>query len=270
LSPASASLAARIAASPGASPTAQPGLCVTVQRAQASIQPGHNAAYTVQVATENLATAARVSVALTAQPSGLNPAFTGGCPDGSGTATCALTALPDNQPSRLQAQIPVGSEATSVTLTATASVVTAAAWTPPSAAAAVAVTAAPAPPASTPPSTPARSPASSPPAEIPGATLPLEHVPALGNVSSSLVDARNASGLFPRISPAATPSPAPGTPAPEGKRTSQPIAITSPIGLGRPALTSQAAGLIALATAILLTVTRLSVRRRFRSRKPGR
>ena len=77
-------------------------------------------------------------------------------------------------------------------------------------------------------------------------------------------------GAAARISATATPGPMPGTPAPKGKRTNQPLAVTSVLGLGRPALTGQAAGLIALGTTILLTVTRLSVRRRSGFRKRGR
>jgi hypothetical protein len=76
--------------------------------------------------------------------------------------------------------------------------------------------------------------------------------------------------LFPKISPSATPSPSPGTRAQSGKQnTAQPVAVSSSIGFGRPGLTGQAAGLIALGLAIMLTVTRLSLRRRFRSGKRG-
>ena len=42
---------------------------------------------------------------------------------------------------------------------------------------------------------------------------------------------------------------------------------SSAIAFVQPGLTGQVAGLIALAVAVLLTVTRLSLRRRFRSRK---
>jgi hypothetical protein len=239
---------------------------VTVQRSQASVERGQNAAFTVQVSTEN-GPATNVSVALAAQPSSQTPTVTSGCANGDGTAACAAGSVSDKAPMSLHAQIPAGSDATSVRLTATASIVTSATWTPPSAAVTVAVTA--------PPASPAKSSASSSPMAVaPGTTLPLGPIPALNNaannVSSSLIDAGSASNLFPKISPSATPSPTPGTRAPSGKQnTAQPVAVSSSIGFGRPGLTGQAAGLIALGLAIMLTVTRLSLRRRFRSGKRG-
>jgi hypothetical protein len=234
---------------------------VSVQRSQASVERGQNAAYTVQVSTEN-GSAAGVSVALTAQPSSQKATFTSGCTKGDGTAACSLGSVSDKSPASLHAQIPVGSDATSVRLTATASIVTAAKWTPPSAVVTVAVTA--------PPASPTK-PASSAPAATPGTTLPLGPIPDLNNVSSSLINAGDASGLFPRISPSATPSPSPtpGTHAQARKRSTRPVAVPSAIGFAQPTLTGQVAGLIALAVAILLTVTRLSLRRRFKFRKHG-
>jgi hypothetical protein len=228
---------------------------VTVQRSQASVEHGQNAAYTVRVSTGN-GSATGVSVALTAQPSSQKPAFTSGCAKGDGTAACTVGSVSDTSPVSLHAQIPVGSDAASVRLTATASVVTQATWTPPSAAVTVAVTAAPASAASS-------------PAATPGTTLPLGPIPALNNVSSSYIGAGNATGLFPSISPSATPSPTPEARAPSSQPSAQPAAVSSTLGFGRPGLSGQVAGLIALAVAILLTVTRLSLRRRFRSGKRG-
>jgi len=234
---------------------------VTVQRSQASVEHGQNAAYTVQVSAED-GPASSVSVALTALPSSQKPTFTSGCAEGDGTAACTVGSVPDTSPVSLHAQIPVGPDATSVRLTATASIVTPATWTPPSAAVTVAVTAAA--------SSAASSAAGSSPTAAPGTTLPLGPIPDLNNVSSSLIGAGNAAGLFPRISPSATPSPAPGIRAPDGKQnTAQPVAVSSTLGFGQPGLSGQVAGLIALAVAILLTVTRLSLRRRFRSGKRG-
>ena len=233
---------------------------MTVQRSQASVEHGQNAAYTVRVFTEN-GSASGVSVALTAQPSSQKPAFTSGCAKGDGTAACTVGSVSDTSPVSLHAQILVGSGATSVRLTATASVVTQATWTPPSAAVTVAVTAAPAPAAS--------SPAGSSPTATPGTTLPLGPIPDLNNVSSSYIGAGNAAGLFPSISPSATPSPTPGTHAPSSQPSTKPVAVSSTLGFGRPGLSGQVAGLIALAVAILLTVTRMSLRRRFRSGRRG-
>jgi hypothetical protein len=236
---------------------------VSVQRAKASISRGQQAAYIVRVSTENNGSAANVTVALAAQPSSLKPTFTSGCAKGGGTASCTVSSVSDKQPVSLKAQIPVAASATSVTsvkLTATASVATTQKWTPPSAAETVAVTAASASPSSSPTGT-------SPAGVSPGTTLPLGPIPNLNNVSSQLIGAGNASGLFPAINPSATPSPFPGSQAPGGQRDSRPVSGSSAIAFVQPGLTGQVAGLIALAVAILLTVTRLSLRKRFRSRK---
>jgi len=236
---------------------------VSVQRSKASINRGQQAAYVVRVSTENNGSASGVTVALTAQPSSQKPTFTSGCAKGQGTASCTVSSVSDKQPVSLKAQIPVAAGATSVTsvkLTATASIVTTGKWTPPSAAETVAVTAASA--------SPAKSSAGSSPAGVsPGAALPLGPIPNLNGVSSQLIGAGNAAGLFPAISPSATPSPSPGTPAPGSQR--RPAPDSSAIAFIQPGLTGQVAGLIALAAAVMLTVTRLSLRKRFRSRKQG-
>jgi len=219
----------------------------------------------VQVSTENNGSASDVTVALTARPASQQPVFTGGCLKGEGTASCAVSSVSDQQPVSLKAQIPVAADAssvTSVTLTATASVATTDQWTPPSATETVAVTAAPASPSSSPAS-------ASSPAIPPETALPLGPIPNLNGVSSRLIGAGDASGLFPAINPSATPSPSPGSPAPGGEAHGRPAPSSSAIAFVQPGLTGQVAGLIALAAAVLLTVTRLSLRKRFRSRKPG-
>lgn len=233
---------------------------MTVKRAQASVPRGQSAAYTVQVSTSSGGSASRVTVALTSQPSSQKPLFTGGCGDSNGSAACPVSAVSDKQPATLNAQIPVASDAISVTsvkLTATASITTSAKWTPPSAAVSVAVTAAA--------GSAGGSPASNTPPAAPGTTLPLGPVPNLNSVSSSLIGAGNASELFPAINPGATPSPSPGNGT--DRRNAAPTSGSSAIAFVQPGLTGQVAGLIALAVAVLLTVTRLSLRRRFRSRK---
>jgi hypothetical protein len=224
---------------------------------------GQSAAYIVQVSTSGGGSASRVTVALASQPSSQKPLFTGGCGDSNGSASCPVSAVSDKQPATLHAQIPVASDAISVTsvkLTATASITTSAKWTPPSAAESVAVTAAAAPAGGS--SAPGTPPAA------PGATLPLGPVPNLNSVSSSLIGAGNASELFPAINPGATPSPSPGNGA-DRRNAAAPAPGSSAIAFVQPGLTGQVAGLIALAVAVLLTVTRLSLRRRFRSRKQG-
>ena len=217
----------------------------------------------VQVSTANNGSASGVTVALAARPTSQKPVFSGGCVKGEGTASCTVGSVSDKQPVSLKAQIPVAASAgsvTAVTLTATASVATTDKWTPPSAAETVAVTAASASPASRPAG-------ASPPGVSPGTALPLGPVPNLNGISSQLIGAGNASGLFPAINPSDTPSPVPGSQAPSGQARGRPTPSSSAIAFVQPGLTGQVVGLIALAVAILLTVTRLSLRRRFRSRK---
>src|SRR5271166_4786558 len=274
---ASARASARTSASPNSTTSAQPELCVSVQRSQSSIKPGQQAAYTVQVSTENNGSASNVSVALASQPSSQKPTFTSGCAKGNGTAACTVGSVSDKQPANLDAQIPVASGATSVasvTLTATASIVTSVKWTPPSAAESVVVTAAAS--ASPAKSSPAKSsPGKSSAGSSSETTLPLGPIPNLNGVSSSLIGvsssligAGNASSLFPAIIPSATPNSPPGIQPQGDKRNAEPVSDSSALGFGKPGLTGQVAGLIALALAIMLTVTRLSLRKRFR--KPGK
>ncbi len=80
--------------SASAGPAAQPELCVTVQRSQASVPRGQKAGYMVQVSARN-GSASGVTVALTAKPAGQKPAFTSDCAKGQGTATCAVGAVSD-------------------------------------------------------------------------------------------------------------------------------------------------------------------------------
>jgi hypothetical protein len=224
----------------------------------------------VQVSTKNNGSASGVTVALSAKPSSQKPAFTSGCAKGQGTATCTVGAVSDTKPVTLKAQIPIAADSTSVTsitLTATASVATTEKWTPPAAAVAVAVTAASS--ASSASASQGQSSANAASAGVsPGTTLPLGPIPNLNGASSSLIGAGNASGLFPAINPAPVPSPTPGANA-QGQPNAQPATGASPLAFARPGLTGQVAGLIALAVAVLLTVTRMSLRKRFRSRKQG-
>ena len=131
--------------------------------------------------------------------------------------------MSDKQPANLDAQIPVASDATSVTsvkLTATASIVTWVKWTPPSAAETVAVTAAAA----------SASPATSSAGAAPQTPLPLGPIPNLNGVSSSLIAAGNASSLFPAINPSATPSSSPGIQPQGRKQNAEPVSDSSALG----------------------------------------
>jgi hypothetical protein len=240
--------------------TAPAELCVSVQRSQSSIKRGQTATYVVQVSTQN-ATASNVSVALTAQPSSQKPAFTSGCSKGDGTASCTISAVAAAQAASLNAQIAVAAHATSVSsvkLTATASVVTTQKWTPPAAAETTAVTAA----------APAKSAkAKASPSATHVAVLPLGPIPALNGAASLLIGPGNAAALFPTIGPSPGTSSGPASAAAQpSQKTTAPAAAASPVSLGTPVATAQVAGLIALGLAIMLTVTRLSVRRR----RPGK
>jgi hypothetical protein len=246
---------------------------VSIQGAQSSITRGQTATYIVQVSTKN-GSASDVSVALTAQPSSQKPEFTSGCTKGDGTASCTVGSVTATQPANLHAQIAVASNATSVTsvkLTATATVASIAStikWTPPAAAgttsvtaAAVAHSSAQAPPAA--PAAPAAP--GAPGAPLP--SLPLGPVPNLNDAASQLINAGNASGLFPAIKPSATPSMSPVADPRAGRQNAEPLITSSPVLVGSPVLTGQVAGLIALGLAIMLTVTRLSRRKRSGSRR---
>jgi hypothetical protein len=240
-------------ANPASSTTAPPELCVSVQRSQSSIKRGQTATYVVQVTTQN-GSASNVSVALTAQPASQKPTFTSGCAKGNGTATCTIVSVTTKQPASLRAQIAVAANATSVTsvkLTATASVATSTKWTPPAAAETTAVTAASA--------TAKKSATSSPDVHV--GVLPLGPIPNLNGGVNSLIGAGNAARLFPEITPSPGTSLRPSVQA-SGQRNTAPAADASPISADTPVFTAQVAGLIALGVAIMLTVTRLSVRKR--------
>jgi hypothetical protein len=87
-------------------------------------------------------------------------------------------------------------------------------------------------------------------------------MPDLNNVSSSLIGAGNAAGLFPAITPSTTPSTAAGTHPGGNNGNASPVSNSYPLALGTTVVPAQVAGLIALAVALLLTMTRLSQRRR--------
>ena len=240
---------------------------MSVQRSAASVKRGDTAAYVIQVSTEN-GSVSDVTVAITSQPTSQKPTFTSGCSKGDGTASCTITAVSDKQAAVLHAQIPVAASATSVKsvqLTATASVVTTTKWTPPAAAETMAVTTA----SASPTTTPSAGTGAGSQLDI----LPLGPVPDLNGIANAIIGAGNASDLFPKIapSPAASPSPA-VTAHPRARRETAARAASanaSALALGTPVLTAQVIGLLALAFGIMLTVTRLSLRKRTRPKGEG-
>jgi hypothetical protein len=228
---------------------------VSVKAAQSSITRGKTATYTVQVSTKN-GSASNVSVALTSQPSSQKPEFTSGCTKGGKTASCTVASVTTAKPVDLNAQIAVASSATSVTsvkLTATASITSTAKWTPPAAAGTTAVT-----------STAAAKSSSSATASPSVSSFPLPPglIPNLNAEASLLVGAGNAAKLFPAIAPSAAPAASQAAHPQGGRQNADPIANASPVSSGTQVLTAQVAGLIALGLAIMLTVTRLSLRKR--------
>ena len=270
---AAAALDAHVAADPSGSPspsgstntsTAPPTqLCVSVLSSQSSIKRGQTATYSVQVSTHD-GSASNVSVALTAQPSTQKPEFTSGCTRGDGTASCTVSSVTATTPATLKAQIAVASNATSVTsltLTATASIATTAKWTPPAATGTTSVTAAAQ--SSAKGSTGSTGTMNLPP-------IPLGSIPNLSEQASLYIGAGNAAGLFPDIGPSPTPGAGQVVHQQAGRPNAEPVSDASTVSLGSaPVFTAQVVGLIALGLAIMLTVTRLSLRRRSGSRGAG-
>ena len=263
-----ASLDAYIAASPTPSPsgtsptgtaspsastaaTAQPELCVSVQRSQASITRGHAATYIVRVSTRNTS-ASDVSVTLTTHPTSQKATFTKGCTKGDGTAACTVSTVSAKRPVILHAQVAVASSATSiksVKLTATATIVTTQKWKAPTGAATTAITS-------------ARSHMPKLQFPLPLPELPLGPIPDLNGVGSTLIEAGNATQLFPVITPSPVPTATPAAhPRPTKQRT-RPVPDSRALSPSSPLLPARVVGLILLALAIVLTTTRLSLRRR--------
>jgi hypothetical protein len=159
----------------------------------------------------------------------------------------------------LHAQIAVAPSANSVSsvkLTATASIAATAKWTAPAADETIAVTSA------------SKSQASASASATPGAAhlpvLPVGPVPNLNSEASMLIGAGSASGLFPLITPTAKADPAATNhPQSSAKGNAEPASNnTTLVPVGSSANTAQVVGLIALGLAIILTVTRLSLRKR--------
>ena len=189
----------------------------------------------MQVSTGNNGSASDVTVALSAQPSGQQATFTGGCAKGAGAATCMVSSVSDKQPAILHAQIPVAASAstvTSVQLTATASIVTSAKWTPPSAAETVAVTSATAAPASSPAASLGKRRAGDDAAARadpePQRRLELAHRP------------RQRVPPVPRDQPGGDAQRRAGDAAFGGKRNAKPVSDSSALAFGQPGLTGHA------------------------------
>jgi hypothetical protein len=232
--------------------TVQPELCVSIQRSQASITRGHPADYAVRVSTRN-GSAPDVSVALMAQPASQKATFIKGCTKGGGTAVCTVSSVSVKRPVVLEAQIAVASTAKSVKsvkLTATASIVTAQSWKAPTVAETTAVTSV---------SARSRKPPRLNPLPLP--ELPLGPIPDLNGVGSTFIEAGNATQLFPVITPSPVPSTTPVAHPPSTKPKTRPVSDSRALSPGSPLLPARVAGLILLALGMVLSITRLTLRR---------
>lgn len=237
----------------GAAATHTIKLCVGIHRSQASIERGLPATWIVSAWTTG-GNVPDAVVRLLASPAGLPTQFSFGCGTSDGTQKCDLGEIASQSVKRqLEAQVTVPTTKTSLT-SVRLSVVASAAHLPkePRASATVTVTAPPTIPTGAIP-TPSTS----------SAPLPIGALPSIGadttGTSGSLSPGGNAGGLFPTLSPSATPSS--GTPGPS-KANARTVANTAALPLGAPVVGAQLAGLGALALAFVLAVTRLSIRRR--------
>jgi hypothetical protein len=247
----------------------QAELCVSVQASQSGIKRGQTASFTVQVSVQN-GSASGVSVTLAASPQGQAATFTGRCPGGNGSATCAIGSLGTSlAPAAysLQAQIAVASSAssvTSVTLTATADAATSPAMTGlPSASQSVSVAAASASASAS--ASPKKTSASTSPVALvsPVSTpalatvLPPITVPTPAGVATSLFTPASVASDLPEVAPVPTPTPVTGTPGSPVADTGSPQAGSFTLALNMSAATAQVFGLIIVALALTLAVTKL-------------
>lgn len=214
---------------------------------QTSIPRGQSAEWLVGVWTTG-ANVSAATVSLSAAPSSQKATFSVGCSH-DGTASCSLGAVDANSAVRqLQARVSVPATATSVTSVRLTAVARAAsAVTDPRAAATISVTAA------------GTAAVAAPITPLAGSSDPLSvgNLPFLNGTASTLSPGGNAAGLFPALNPSGDPA-ANGA----GREVDKPLAATSALPEDQSVIGAQVAGLVALALAIVLAVTRLSIRRR--------
>jgi hypothetical protein len=258
------------------SPAPVPELCISVTQPASSIQRGQAGTFTVQVSSQNWTLSDTVTVELQTQPASIVPAFTTQdaaiCQPGTSPPAECTMPVPAKQAQALQVQVPVAATATSVTqvsLKALALPATAKLAGPLAASETALVTAAPAKKTTTSP--PATSSSTAKRETVPlgpvgAGSFDVGQLPGLNGTGSSVVGVGNASGLFPQITPSSAPSPAPGANGAR-KGNADPPAKLALLPLGMPVVTAQVIGLIALAVAFLLVLTRMSLRRFPRPRR---
>ena len=223
--------------------TAPVDLCIEVTALQQSSQPGQSAQWSV-AAWATGGNVPNAAVALQASPAGAGTAqFSFGCGSGNGTSTCTLgTVDASSGHLQFQAQLTVPSTASVSTITLTATGSATGLPTAPAASAPIAVTASTAP--------------------ISGATLPAGLTePGATGPGATVSPAGGAGTLFPTLAPSANPT-APTASIGNGTRQ---VDNTTALPTGNNHVGVELVGLLALAAAFLLAVTRVSVRR-----PPGR
>jgi hypothetical protein len=236
-------LAADIVAGHEQAATAAVDLCVQVTALTQSSEPGQSAQWSV-AAWATGGNVSNAAVALQVSPAdGGTAQFSFGCGSGNGTSTCTLgtvDASSGHLSFQAQLTVPTTASATTVTLTATGSATGLA--TAPTASAPVAVTAS---------TTPIGGGATLPVGG--GATLPA----GLTTPGDTVSPAGGAGTLLPTVNPTAPT-------ASIGNGTRQ-VDNTTALPTGNNHVGVELVGLLALAAAFLLAVTRVSVRR-----PPGR
>ena len=269
-----------------AATTPQPTLCVSVQRMQTSFVRGHAGVWQIGAWTLN-GNASGVVIRLATTPSSQNATFSFGCGGQDGSTSCNLGTVTSGSAARqVLAKVTVPATATAVSsVKLTASLTAAHLVTEPTVSAAVSVTApaASSSPATSSPTTPTSSPASPASSNAGGrgsgaggtgagagtgngsvtSPLPLGSLPTIGSAgSTSLSPGGNASGLFPTVNPSGVPNPSPNPGQGSSNEVAKRVANSNAMPIGTPVIDAQLAGLAALGVAFMLTVTRLSIRRR--------
>ena len=220
-------------------------LCIQVAALQPSSAPGQPAQWSV-TAWATGGNVANAAIALQVSPAGTGTAqFSFGCGSGNGTSTCTLgTVNAAAAHLQLQAQftVPTTANVSSVSLTATGSAT--GLTTAPVASAPVTVTAA------------------APGAPVGGATLPVGvgTLPAgVPTPDSTLSPGGSVAGMLPTLAPTAPQASSTGGSGTAGG--SRQVANTSTLPSGSSHVGVELIGLVALAAAFVLAVTRVSIRR---------
>jgi len=213
----------------------------------AQVRRGHTVTYTVWVwSTHGSSMKVTVSAAIQQTKGTAAPQFSV-CPGASG-ATCALGNLPQGQADELHVRVAVRKDAIighHVTLIAQAKAKDAVSF---SASGSVTIIRRKPAPATTP------TPSTSPLPPLP--TIPAPVLP------DPLSTAKDASGLFPTVSPQPTAGPAARSSA-AGHKNSRRISaasVSATLPLNMRLIGGQLAGLVVLAAAITIAITRLSLR----------